>query len=101
MVRLDVARVLVAQQSWSSVDCVQHIKVEDDRFLVRVVEENPDDFDLSFNRCVVSHSSVGDSSRSSVKDWRVDGAATDHSWRDGCSDVDSGDDEALDLLGFN
>ncbi|MCI70373.1 hypothetical protein A2U01_0091636, partial [Trifolium medium] len=28
-------------------------------------------------------------------------AATDHGWREGCSDVDSGNDEALDPLGFN
>ncbi|MCH81286.1 DUF4283 domain protein, partial [Trifolium medium] len=101
MLRLDVARVLIAQHSWSSVDFVQHIKVAEERFSVRVVDEIPGNIDLGLNRCVASHSSVDGSLRSSIKDWRGDDAAADHSWKEGCSDVDSGDDEALDPLGNN
>ncbi|MCH86806.1 DUF4283 domain protein, partial [Trifolium medium] len=100
-VRLDVARVLIGHSSWNSVNYVQQIKVADERFVVRVVEEKPGDIHLGLNRGFSSTSSVDGSSRSSVKVWRLDGAAADHGWKEGCSDVDSGDDEAFVPLGNN
>ncbi|MCH83079.1 hypothetical protein A2U01_0003894, partial [Trifolium medium] len=101
LVRLDVARVLIDQSTWSSIDFVQQIKVVEERFLVKVVEESPGDSDLVLHRRAEPHVSVDGSSRSSVKDWRVDGAASDHGWREGCSDGDSGDDVTPGPLGNN
>jgi hypothetical protein len=97
--RLDVARVLIVQHSWSSIDVVEEVKMKDQRFLVRMVEERVGDIDLRLNRLGSSHSSDGCSSRSSIKGWQRDAAATGSvGWNDGGSVGDSGDDGLFDPL---
>jgi hypothetical protein len=97
----DVACVLIAQSSLISIDSVQVLKMGDERFDVKIVEELVGDLDLSRNRFSSAHSLAEASSRSSVKGWRGGGAMSDHGRRDDCSNDDSGDDHVQDPLGIN
>jgi hypothetical protein len=90
---LDVARVLITQNSWVSIDCVQEIKISRVRSLVRLVEEGIGDVDLRLNRKGSPHTTDDISSWSSVKGWRRDDGGSDHGWKVGCSDEDSGEEE--------
>jgi hypothetical protein len=100
--RLDVARVLISQHNWSTIDAIQEVKMEAARFSIRVEEEQVGDIDLNINGISRSPSSDEVSSRSSVKGWEVDGAASDLGWRgDGASDEGSGDDLPSNPLGIN
>jgi hypothetical protein len=83
------------------IDPVQILKMGEERFVVKIVEELVGDLDLSLNRVGSAHSSAKASSKSSVKGWRGGGAMSDHGWRDGCSGEDSDDDQVQDPLGIN
>jgi hypothetical protein len=83
------------------IDPVQILKMGEERFVVKIVEELVGDLDLSRNRFSSAHSLAEASSRSSVKGWRGGGAMSDHGRRDDCSNDDSGDDHVQDPLGIN
>ncbi|MCH80618.1 hypothetical protein A2U01_0001388, partial [Trifolium medium] len=98
--RLDVARAQIAVTSWDFVDEVTEIKVNEELFVIRVVEERFGEIDLGVKRGVDSQNF---SDGSTKEDYRLDshevngdmvdeveGRVVEEEW-EGCSDGGSGE----------
>jgi hypothetical protein len=72
--RLDVARALISVSSWDFIDKVLDIKVNNELFVIRIVEERFGDINLGFKKEIDSQNfSDGTASDKSISDTEDDG----------------------------
>jgi hypothetical protein len=88
--RLDVARALIAVSSWGFVDSIQEIKVNEELFITRVVEERFGEIDLGITRESFSKVEDEDSTGDTASVGRPD--EDQQGWEDGGSVGESGDE---------